>query len=265
MAHSLGTILAHDLISYFWAERETARKIRENTQEFDALCALETAAARVDVAHPNETELTQYYDAQRELRVALASRTAPPAVVPPGQSLPDPRWLISDLVTLGSPLAHAEFLIAASKDDLEERKSARELPQSPPVREELDPKVFACARTTGALPVGVTEDTSKLISFPPPGAGNVWELHHAAPFAAVRWTNIYDPAMLVFCGDLIGGPLAPVFGPAIIDVNLKKLRGQSYSFTHTKYWELDSEPKHIEALRAAVNLLDLPGVDPNKV
>jgi len=261
VAHSLGTILAYDLISYFWAERENARKIRENTPEFAALCALETAAARV-YADPSEAELKQYYGAQRELRVALASRPAPPAVNPSGQPLLDPRWLITDLVTLGSPLAHAEFLLAVSKCDLEKRKFARELPASPPFREDLDPKVFARACATHALPVGATADTSKLISFPSPGAGNEWELHHAAPFAAVRWTNIYDPTMLVFCGDLIGGPLARVFGPAIIDVDLKKLRGQSYSFTHTKYWEPDSELKHIAALRAAVNLLDdLPSID----
>jgi hypothetical protein len=265
VAHSLGTILAHDLISYFWAEREAARRITEYTREFSALCALETAAARLDVAHPNEADFTQYYSAQRELRLALASRPAPPAVVPPSQPPPDPRWLITDLATLGSPLTHAEFLLAAGEDDLGRRKSTRELPESPPFREDLDPKVFERARATGTLPVEVTAAASKLISFPLPGSSTDWEMHHAAPFAAVRWTNVYDPATLVFCGDLIGGPLAPVFGPAIIDVDLKKLRGQSYSFTHTKYWALDGEPKHIAALRAAVNLLDLPGIDPNKV
>jgi hypothetical protein len=62
--------------------------------------------------------------------------------------------------------------------------------------------------------------------------------------------------MLVFCGDVIGGPLAPVLGPAIIDVDLRKLRGQSWSFTHTKYWKTGQELQHIKALRDAVNLLD---------
>jgi hypothetical protein len=60
--------------------------------------------------------------------------------------------------------------------------------------------------------------------------------------------------------------MAPVFGPAIVDVNLKRLRGrQSRCFTHTKYWTLDGEPKHIGALRAAVNLLDREKSDPNAV
>src|SRR5262249_15777257 len=223
--------------------------------EFDALCELERAAAAVEL-NPAAAVLDQYYEAQRRLRVGLAARPAPLADDP--QTSPDPRWLITDFVTLGSPLAHAEFLIAASAEDLARRKFERELPQSPPLREELDPKVFRVARATGKLPVGPDFKTSKLISFPPPSAPHVWELHHAAPFAVVRWINVYDTASLVFRGDIIGGPLAKPFGPAIIDIDLKSLRGQSHSFTHTKYWEIDGEPIHLDVLRAAVNLLDLP-------
>ena len=104
------------------------------------------------------------------------------------------------------------------------------------------------------------------MSFPVPPHYDSWELHHAAPFAVVRWTNIYDPATLVFFGDIIGGPLGPVLGPAVVDVNLKELRGrQSWSFTHTKYWTPNRDQIHIRALRAAVNLLDRDDVDPNRV
>ncbi len=256
VSHSLGTMLAHDLLSYFWAQRDAPRKIAETSAEFDALCELERAAAAVDL-NPTAAVLDQYYAAQRRLRVALAARPAPPAHDP--QARPDPRWLITDFVTLGSPLAHAEFLIAASAEDLTRRKFERELPQSPPLREDLDPSVFRLAQATGKLPVGSDFKTSKLISFPPPSSPHVWELHHAAPFAVVRWINVYDTASLVFRGDIIGGPLAKPFGPAIIDIDLKSLRGQSRSFSHTKYWEIDGEPIHIDVLRRVVNLLDDPG------
>ena len=253
VSHSLGTMLAHDLLSYFWAQREAARKIAESSPEFDALCDLESAAAAVDRADPSAAVLDAYYAAQRRLRVALAVR----APTDP-RDASDPRWLITDFVTLGSPLAHAEFLIAASAEDLARRKFERELPQSPPLREDLDPKVFQLARATHKLPVGPSFETSKLISFPPPSSPNVWELHHAAPFAVVRWTNIYDSASLVFRGDIIGGPVASAFGPAVTDIDLKSLRGQSRSFTHTRYWAIDGEPIHIEVLRKAINLLDEP-------
>jgi hypothetical protein len=46
---------------------------------------------------------------------------------------------------------------------------------------------------------------------------------------------------------------------SFIDIDLKSLRGQSHSFTHTKYWDIDGEPIHIDVLRTAVNLLDRPG------
>jgi hypothetical protein len=168
----------------------------------------------------------------------------------------DRRWLISDFVTVGSPLTHAEFLIAASEKDLEDRKFQRELPQSPPLREKLDPNTFELAKGTRKLPVGNSHEASKLVSFPLQTSPGVWELHHAAPFAAVRWTNIHDPASLVYRGDIIGGRVADHLGPGIIEVDLKSLRGQALEFTHTKYWEIDGEPMHIDALRWAINLLD---------
>jgi hypothetical protein len=257
VSHSLGTILAHDLLSYFWAQREASRKIDTASPEFGALCALEAAAAAVDRT-PERATIDAYHRAQRSLGLALAGRAAPPAVVAPNPAPPDARWLISDLVTLGSPLTHAEFLIAASRADLAKRRFERELPQCPPMREDLDPKVFALAKATKKLPVGASFDTSRLISFPLPSAPQIWELHHAAPFAVVRWTNLYDPASLVYRGDIIGGPLADAFGPAVVDVDLRALSGASRSFTHTKYWDLDAPPERIEALRKAVNLLDQP-------
>jgi len=52
--------------------------------------------------------------------------------------------------------------------------------------------------------------------------------------------------------------VANAFGPAIIDIDLKSLRGQSRSFTHTKYWAIDGEPIHVEVLLKAINLLDEP-------
>jgi hypothetical protein len=252
VAHSLGTMLAHDLLSYFWAEREAARTIKEGTVEFTALAKLEHAAACLSESPLDPAVLSEYFTAQRQLRQQLAGRPLPAAI-----DQPDPRWLISDLVTFGSPLTHAEFLIAADRSDLEARKSARELPQSPPYREFVDPDVLNRAAATKIMPIANPADDTRLMSYPLVNVPDTWMLHHAAPFAAVRWTNVFDPATLVFFGDVIGGPLAPVFGPAIVDINLNARRGgrQSCSFTHTKYWALD-EASRIAACREAVNLLD---------
>ena len=251
VAHSLGTMLAHDLLSYFWTEREAARTIREGTAEFTALAELEHAAAAL-AESIEPARLNEYFVLQRRLRQLLANRP-----MPADTNEPDPRWLISDLVMFGSPLTHAEFLMAADRSDLEVRKAARELPQSPPYREFLDLNVLKHAEATEIMPIATPATDTRLMSYPVVNVAETWMLHHAAPFAAVRWTNVFDPAALVFMGDVIGGPLGPVFGPAIVDIDLKALRGgrQSTSFTHTKYWSLD-EASRIKACREAVNLLD---------
>ncbi len=256
-------MLAHDLLSYFWAEREAARTIAQGSPDFDRMCRLEQAASGIERDDLHRAALAEYFTAQRQMRLQLARRPAPD---PNDPKQKDARWLISDFVTLGSPLTHAEFLIASDQHDLRRRISDRELPESPPYSELLDPAIRALAIATRKLPIATPPEDSRLMSFPIPPNYESWELHHAAPFAVVRWTNIYEPATLVFFGDIIGGPLAPVLGPAVVDVNLKELRGrQSWSFTHTKYWTLNRDQIHIRALRAAVNLLDREDADPNRV
>src|SRR5262249_44045005 len=130
-----------------------------------------TAKGDLDLA------LTAYALAQRAFRHQLASRPVPAA------NQPDPRWLISDLVTLGSPLTHAEFLIAADQADLERRVAARELPQSPPYRERLYPNVPHRAQATHAMPIVNPPDQTRLMSYPVVNTDDSWALHHAAPFA----------------------------------------------------------------------------------
>jgi hypothetical protein len=220
VGHSLGSILAYDLISYFWAKHQGARIVVNGTPEFGALREIEAALA--DPTWPAKGAVAAYHSAQAKFAHHLRVRPKPV-----GNAI-DTRWLITDLITLGSPLTHAEFLMAESKQNLDKRQQDREYPTSPPLRELLDPNYLEEARNAG-FPVGTPP---KLLAFP--FGGDEWQLHHASPYAAVRWTNIYDPAFLVAFGDLISGPLAPVFGPAIIDRNLRELRRcQSWSFTHT--------------------------------
>jgi hypothetical protein len=184
---------------------------------------------------------SNYGKAQRKLRRRLQGRPAPAAGTPAEQ---DSRWLISDFVTLGSPLTPAELLIARSAADLEQRKIERELPTAP-ISRRTRPGSSSTRASYGKASDQRSARGTLLLSFPVPGNGGVWELHHAAPFAVVRWTNIYDPAKLVFFGDIIGGPVKSAFGPVILDVDLRRLRQDHRSgfFTHTKYWALGQETK----------------------
>jgi hypothetical protein len=162
--------------------------------------------------------------------------------------------LITDLITVGSPLGHTDFLLANSPQDRVERIAARELATCPPIREELDPDVRKAAGADGLPLAG---DKPALFSFPTKTDGE-WQLHHAAQFAVVRWTNIHDPARLVALGDIISAPAAPIFGDGVVDIDLRKLRGQSLRFTHTRYWAEAkpgrNTPPHLAELRTALDL-----------
>ncbi len=89
-------------------------------------------------------------DAQRELFRVLSSGVD--------------GWRVSDLITLGSSLTHADVLLAESGDELKNKIDARELLRSPPIKEG-DPPSFTYA--------------------PRSGNGKRF-LHHAAVMAATR-------------------------------------------------------------------------------
>jgi hypothetical protein len=87
-------------------------------------------------------------------------------------------------------------------------------------------------------------------------APRLWTVHHGGPFAVVRWTNVFDPARAIYKGDLVGGPLAASFGPAVEDIDLSSVDGRSRRFTHMRYWDPGQSAKRKELFRKSVNLLN---------
>jgi hypothetical protein len=260
VAHSLGTIITYDLVSLFWVRRHEARAMSEGEPVFHKLRAVEAAAHAL--ANATEADrlnmLNAYREAQRTLRLAMRSGGEDGT----GRArIPDEEWLISDLVTVGSPLTHAAFLLAGNADDLKERRTRFLFPTNWPqfqvIQTEQRKKIDDRAAPPSAEVLGPAGGLFSYFVGPP----KTWRLHHAAPFAAVRWTNIYDPHRPILKGDIISGPLAPVFGAGIRDINLKELRGPSSGFSHTLYWTPtadDPNGDHLVALRKAIDLLDTP-------
>ena len=86
-------------------------------------------------------------------------------------------------------------------------------------------------------------------------------LHHGTPFAAVRWTNIYDKAEYILLGDTISGPVRPNFGPGVVDVRVTMRRGPGSRlparlFTHGLYWtDTGKDSPQLGELRAALDLV----------
>ena len=77
-------------------------------------------------------------------------------------------------------------------------------------------------------------------------------------FAVTRWSNIYFPPSMTIFGDIISGPLQPMFGYGIADICTKTKINMGI-FSHTHYWTPEKKKtpgKHILELRKALNLLD---------
>ena len=262
VAHSLGTVIAYDLIALLWAERGKALLIQETEPQFGKLRAVEETAHALEAAGDDyESKLQGFRNAQRSFRRGLRSggddgtqktRTA------------DEQWLISDFVTLGAPLTHAQFLLARDESDFKKKIARWLFPTSPPQFQPIESEQLAKINARPMPPSpAILGPKGGLFSYFY-GAPETWSMHHSAPSAAVRWTNIYDPHRLIFAGDIISGPLVPVFGKGIRDINLKELRGQSPCFSHTLYWSVPKDRTsatglpQIEALQRAINLLDEP-------
>jgi hypothetical protein len=263
VAHSLGTVIAYDLVSFLWATRKEALSVLEDEPLFEKLRAVEKAAHALAAATDADRANLQkaYREAQRALRLGMRSGGEDGTGRP---RAPGEEWLISDLVTLGSPLAHAEFLLARDPADLKEKITRFLFPTDWPQFQIVQPEQRNKIKNREPPPTDeIIGPDGGLFSYylGPPYPPKKWTLHHAAPFAAVRWTNIYDPHRLIFQGDVISGPVASVFGKGIRDINLKELRGQSCVFSHTLYWALPKKGGSmapVDALRQAINLRDIP-------
>ena len=236
VGHSLGSIIAYDLLQLLWDERRP----RDMTVANDgALMKAVRGAGRfatlADGSSPAGRDVAELRAAQWDLYRSLRIRGAS-------------SWKISDFVTVGSPLTHAEFLLAHEPKELRQGIVERLFSTSPP-------------QSDAATKAEIRYNNDR----------KVWAVHHAACFAATRWTNIYDLGNLLWSGDPVSGSLRENFGWGIKEFQVAIRRRKSWFsprlFTHTFYWSTDAEADavgaestgkgeaHLEALRGALDLL----------
>ena len=219
VGHSLGSIIAYDILKYYWHEVSNRHSKppeidQSELKKFDDACKL----------LESETASEEGLDGFRDLQESLWREQ---------RRLGNP-WLVTDLVTVGSPLAHAGMLLANSPEEFLARKREMELPGAPPVRDFRGE--FSYKRE---YEMGGQKRTIRL-------------LNHGALFACTRWTNVWFP------GDIVGGPIAPLFGPAVKD---RRVRDGWISFTplsHTRYWPRPAAkgrpPASLSAIREGMDL-----------
>ena len=224
VGHSLGSIIAYDALKHLW---ET-----EFWKVFDA-----------DVPDPRQLKLKEY----EETALTLSPESDDQAMVRYQQKqiellgefrfLGSP-WTVTDLITLGSPLAHASSLVP----DFVARRADGELPENPP-------KFFG---ERVALPADFIEGQPRI------------PLRNGL-FAVTRWTNIYFPARMGLFGDFVGGPLRHLFGNGIRDrkVATGSVLRDLTLLGHVSYWHAGTAPRgsrnKATALDVLIDALDLNG------
>jgi pimeloyl-ACP methyl ester carboxylesterase len=237
VGHSLGSVIAYDLLSILWSERcPRTLTVSDDRALLAAIRDVEKFAL-LPADLPGEMK----DDARHALRQAQWSLYA---LLRKRSGRTEKPWKISDFVTLGSPLTHAEFLAAHNLEQLYDRVRDRLLPVCPPLSESAMERRLLYYR-----------------------ARRVRAMHHAAPYAATRWTNIFDIGNLITTGDPFSGALRQNFG-AGIEEHRVELRHPRWGriFTHTQYWSLESTGRevlpdgtegarsHLEVLRSAIDL-----------
>lgn len=213
VGHSLGTILAYDLLQLLWIKNcstaldDDTRRVFEDIGEHALpMDSGARAAIRWDVDKLKSFRRLQWavYEA---LRGAPKDRS---------------RWKISDFVTFGSPLTHAEFLLTRDQTDFYRSIEERLFSTCPPVTEWAKKQTVLFPR-------------DKLPKTP----------HHAAMFAATRWTNIYDRGNWVVTGDPVSGPMTGNFGPGVENIRVRLTWRFGRIFTHTTYWSRHASGKEV--------------------
>ncbi|ESZ43956.1 hypothetical protein X731_21715 [Mesorhizobium sp. L2C054A000] len=241
VSHSLGSIIAYDLLQILWAEFRPRRleAVRDKAK-LAAVEAVDKATLGSDgSAWPKNLEdLAGFRRGQWALYQQLRTKDA-------DHPLP---WKISDFVTLGSPLSHSEFLVTYNLAEFRRGLAERLFSACPPIADDGRPGGTVLYRE------GHSQGKAQRA------------VHHGAVFAATRWTNVYDRGNGWATGDPISGPMTENFGPGVENIQIELRSSLGRIFTHTLYWSSTANgveialpagtaPRsHLQVLRDAVDL-----------
>lgn len=243
VGHSLGSVIAYDVVTYAWIKWGRRHQYPDTTRG-RALRAVESSVVLPDAAATSDEARAAAVSNVRSLQFAAWCEYRE-------NGMP---WLVTDLITAGSPLCHARILLARDKSTgFDELAQDRVFPLCPPHTELAHSPVSP--KSSGKPDRGVFTYVRAYRDLSTGQRKSVLVPHHAGLFALTRWTNLYFPYRWGIKGDPVAGPLVPVFGWWVKDRALAQPKSGFGGFAHTLYWT--SNPRsdeHVKQLRQALDL-----------
>jgi hypothetical protein len=250
VAHSLGSIIAYDVLRAFFVDQLPDMVLSDEAvaacRELESMARAGVAKGTYEVVEvggglawnplpgdPAPGAFAYQQAVRRAFGLLAGAGGTPGASASP--------WRVSDFVTMGSPLALAQFLLTQfGKDpELKEKVTLREFPVAPPALSPGEPERILFAPNGGA--------PDRPTSRP--------RLQHSALFAVTCWTNLYFVQRFALRGDFFAGPIPERYSPGTLNVPMHTSLFGGY-INHIHYWKPEPEQggktPHIRALKLAV-------------
>lgn len=218
VSHSLGTVVAYDMIRLLWHEMHEQFNPVETLDYdvFDRMDAICNDPARL-------TDVDTFQNLQHDCWHQYRANGNP--------------WLITDFITCAGAIAHADFYLLG-KVPFTTLVKQKEFPICPPVMEGSDRTLFFDEKTYEIEQKGGTK-IKRTIKF----------LNHGAPFALTRWTNIF------FSSDYIGSDAKRVFCSGVKDVEIQHKNHWLFPSGHTNYWDAQEKNKALTEIARAIGFV----------
>ena len=215
VAHSLGSVIAYDLMRLLWTEYNTIYKpgLEVNQEKLEEINKYATGKVEL-----NNEKLEDYQKLQYECWMEQRNLGNP--------------WLISDFISLGAPLNAIDYFMVTN-ETITELQKQRELPANPPIPDEVDHNIFYSSTFRYDV-------QGKLRS--------VKWLNHGAMFGLIRCTNIF------YTSDFFGGNMQRIFGKGVKDITKKRKSIWFYPGGHTRYWEKEDKNNVLKEIVEALKL-----------
>jgi hypothetical protein len=234
-AHSLGTVVAYDLLRLFWVEMSETYDPATKPFEQTGLKGVEAAGTKI-VWLPRDKPLSG-----EDEQLAEDFRVKQQQCWQEQRSAGN-QWLITDFITMGSPLAHLDYLLTSSVEEYGNRVKEKEFPVCPPYPDLYKGKATEWLYNRDFKLDALNEEGKPV---------KLKLLNYSSMFGCTRWTNMY------FSSDFVGGPMRRIFGNGIKDVRIEAGKLKDYfpfPFGHTNYWDCPGGMNAQEAIMEALKL-----------